>query len=595
MIRVRKQIHFDRVGLLMVVFFVIGAAIVARLFYLQIIKGKLWQVAAEEQHKIEQVLLQRRGEIFMTNYRDDSLLPAVINRRLSLVYAVPNEISNPKMTAEILADILKDSQGECAVMLLQGSAEELIAKCEEKKKFAEEVYEKTKKKNDPYEPLMHNVSEELVSKIKDSNLEGIYFEDEWVRFYPESESLAQVTGFLGYAGDRRVGQYGIEGYFEDDLAGEAGKLLGDKDLFGRLIPVASSELVQARDGANIVLTIDKAIQNKAYEIIKEAVAAYGAESGSILVMDPQSGEIRAMAGYPSFDPNRYNEVDNIKVYRNLNTSEAYEPGSVFKIITMAAGLDTMAVEPDTTYEDTGSVMIGEEVIRNAANKVYGMVNMTGVLENSINCGAVYVALKTGHEKFGDYVKKFGFGQVTDIELTGESVGDISSLKKKGDIYAATAAFGQGITVTPLQLAQAFSTIVNNGKTVKPHIIDYAKSEIEEKINDSQQVISEKTAQVLKAMMVSVVENGHSKGAQIAGYHIGGKTGTAEIAGQGGYTSENNHTFAGFGPLENTKFVIVVKLIKPKSGKFAESTAVPTFTKMASFLLQYYQLPPEYTP
>lgn len=583
----------------MVVFFVISAVIVARLFYLQIIKGKLWQVAADEQHKIEQVLLQRRGEIFMIDQRDGSLLPAVINRSLSLVYAVPNEISNPKMAAEILADILKDSQGECGEILPQGAAHDLIAKCEERKKFAEEVYEKAKKKNDPYEPLMHNVSEELVNKIKDRNLEGVYFEDEWARFYPASESLAQVTGFLGYAGDRRVGQYGIEDYFEDDLAGEAGKLLGDKDLFGRLIPVASSELVQARDGANIVLTIDQAVQNKAYEIIKEAVGAYHAESGSILVMDPQSGEIRAMAGYPSFDPNKYNEVDNIKVYQNLNISESYEPGSVFKIITMAAGLDTHAVEPDTTYEDKGSAVIGQEVIRNAGNKVYGMVNMVGVLENSINCGAVYVALETGQEKFRDYVKKFGFGQATNIELSGESTGDISSLEKKGDIYTATAAFGQGITVTPLQLAQAFSTIINNGQAVKPRIIDYNKSEIEEykntKINDSQQVISAKTAQVLKAMMVSVVENGHSKGAHIAGYHIGGKTGTAEIAGQGGYTSENNHTFAGFGPLENTKFVIIVKLAKPKLGKFAESTAVPTFTKMASFLLQYYQLPPEYTP
>ena len=579
----------------MVVFFVIAAVIVARLFYLQIIKGKLWQVAADEQHKIEQVLLQRRGEIFMVDHLDGSLLPAVINRSLSLIYAVPNEISNPKMTAEILADILKDGQGECREMLPQGAARELIAKCEDRKKFVEEAYEKAKKKNDPYEPLMHNVSEELVNKIKDRNLEGIYFEDEWVRFYPESESLAQVTGFLGYAGDSRVGQYGIEGYFEDDLAGEAGKLLGDKDLFGRLIPVASSELVKARDGANIVLTIDKVIQNKAYEIIKKAVVAYEAESGSILVMDPQSGEIRAMAGYPSFDPNKYNEVDDIKVYQNLNISEAYEPGSVFKIITMAAGLDSQAVEPDTTYEDTGSVVIGQEVIRNASNKVYGIVNMTGVLENSINCGAVYVALETGHEKFRDYVKKFAFGQVTNIELAGESTGDISSLENKGDIYTATAAFGQGITVTPLQLAQAFSTIVNNGKAVKPRIINYGKSEIGEKINDSQQVISEKTAQVLKAMMVSVVENGHSKGAQIAGYHIGGKTGTAEIAGHGGYTSENNHTFAGFGPLENTKFVIIVKLTKPKLGQFAESTAVPAFTKIASFLLQYYQIAPEYTP
>lgn len=586
--RTGKSFILDRTGLLLVVFFIVGILIAARLFYLQIFKGKYFEGAAENQHRIEQVLLQRRGEIFMQDGSGDgNLAPVVINRRLSLVYAVPNEIKNPRMTAKILADILKDSRGECKELLPAGSREDLLKRCEERRLLEEEIYGKAKKENDPYEPIMHKVSEDLVNKIKEHNMQGIYFKDEWVRFYPQGEPLAQVSGFLGYKGDIRVGQYGIEGYWDKDLAGEAGKLLGDKDLFGRIIPVSPAKLIEARDGVNIVLTVDKLIQNKAYEIIKEAVGDYGAESGSILVMEPSTGKIKAMAAFPSFNPNKYNQVEDIKVFKNLNITGAYEPGSIFKVITMAAGLDSGAVGPETTYEDKGFVTIGEHVIHNADNKTYGTITMTKVLENSVNSGAIHVVMETGKKIFRDYVVKFGFGKPTGIKLEGESRGDISSLDKPGDIYAATASYGQGITVTPIQMAKALATVVNNGCLVQPKIVEPVEQ------NDCERVISEKTAQVLKAMMVSVVKNGHGSKAQVPGYYIGGKTGTAEIADSGGYSNKNNHSFIGFGPLDNTKFVIVVRLSKPKWGRFSAVTAAPTFQKMAAFLLQYYQIAPEY--
>lgn len=595
MVEARETTGLDRRGLLVVVFFIIGLIVAARLFHLQILKAGYFDTLAEDQHRIEQVLLQSRGEIYMHDFKGQDLVPLGLNRNLSLVYGVPSQITNPRMTAKLLSGILVDENGECKELLGEGAAEELILKCQGRKRLEDEIYNKVRKENDPYEPIYHEVDEDKVNQIKALNLEGIYFEDEWVRFYPEAERTAQVGGFLGFKGDRRAGQYGVEGYWEEDLAGEAGKLLGDKDLFGRIIPVAEQELVEARDGENIILTLNKIIQNKAYEIIKEAVEGYGAEDGSMIVMDPMSGDIKAMVGYPSFDPNNYSQVEDIKVYKNLNITQAYEPGSIFKIVTMAAGLDSGAVEPDTTYVDKGYVILGEHKIRNADNEEFGEVTMTEVLENSINSGAIHVVLATGKKIFRKYVQEFGFGEIKGIGLDSEAPGDISSLDKRGDIYTVTASYGQGITVTPIQMASAMATIVNNGRLVRPRIIEKIGEKEYVASGGGRRVISEESAHVLKAMLVSVVKNGHGSQAQVPGYYIGGKTGTAEIAAEGGgYSDENIHSFVGFGPLEKSKFVIMVKLSKPKWGRFSAVTAAPTFQKMSAFLLQYYQVAPEYT-
>jgi len=590
----KKSIFFYRRQSVLVVFFILMALLISgRLFYLQVFKGNYYEVVASDQHRIEQVLLQRRGEVFTHNSLGDELMPLIVNKKLSLVYAVPSEIINPRQTAQKLATIFEDINGECQELLPAEASEELINKCQLRKELEDDIYNKVSKENDPYEPIRNKVDEATVNLIRASNVVGIYFEDEWVRYYSEKERAAQISGFLGYNRDGQVGQYGVEGYFDEELTGEAGKILGDKDLFGRIIPVGETELTQAQDGENIVLTLDKTVQDKAYEIIKQAVEDYGAENGSIIVMEPQSGKIKAMVGYPSFDPNNYNEVENIEVYKNFNISEPYEPGSIFKIITMAIGLDSGAVEVDDKYFDEGFVQVGKYKINNADNEKYGEVSMVEILENSINSGAVHIAFETGKDTFNNYIEKFGFNEKNNIGLVGEILGNFSSLDKRGDIYLATASYGQGITATPLQMAAAMSTIVNNGKLVKPLIIEKIGEQTFAQETVAVQVISPKTADIVKAMMVSVVKNGHGGQAGVDGYYIGGKTGTAEIASViGGYSNENNHSFIGFGPLDNTKFVVMVKLANPKWGRFSAVTAAPTFAKMASFLLQYYKIAPE---
>lgn len=593
-----RTILFDRTGLLLVVFFVLAALIVARLFYLQIIKHAYFELIASGQYKIDKEILQSRGEIFMHDFKEQTLTPVVINQNVYLLYAVPSQIVDAQTTAKTLVDILEDPHAQCRQLLDEQAPEELIQQCEYRKALEEEIYNKLRKVNDPYEPLKHHVGETTANQIKALNLAGIYFEDEWIRFYPTTETTAHVSGFLGFQANRRTGQYGIEGYFEKELAGEKGQLLYNKDLYGQVIPVADQEIVEAKDGDNIILTLDKVIQNKAYEIIKQAVEDYGAEDGSLFVMDPQSGKIKAMVNYPSFDPNNYNQVEDIDIFRNLNISQAYEPGSIFKIVTMAAGIDSGAIQPNDIYEDKGYVQLGEHRIRNADNEKFGEITMTEVLENSVNCGAVWAVFEIGKETFRNYVYNFGFGSKTNIELSGETLGDISSLNKRGDIYIATASYGQGITITPIQMATAVSVIVNNGKLIQPRIVDYIEKDdgeiIQAQSSQAKEIIAPKSAAILKAMMVSVVKNGHGSKAQVPGYYIGGKTGTAEIAAEaGGYSDETIHSFVGFGPLEDTKFMIIVKLTKPQWGRFSAVTAAPTFQKMASFLLQYYQVAPEY--
>ena len=307
-----------------------------------------------------------------------------------------------------------------------------------------------------------------------------------------------------------------------------------------------------------------------------------------------------MCGVPDFDPNNYSQVESINQFNNSVIFDSYEPGSVFKPVTMAAAIDVGAVTPATHFTDVGSVLVDgwPKPLGNAEGKVYGDVDMTKVLEDSINTGMVFAMRAMGQQTFIDYVKKFGFGKKTNIELETEASANISSLDKSSEIYSATATFGQGITVTPIQIAMAYSAIANGGMLKKPQIVDeirYADGTIEKREpQDVGQVIDEKTSRMLGAMLVSVIEHGHGKRAGVPGYYIAGKTGTAQVARTDGIGYSNDYTigsFAGFGPVEDPKFAMVVRIDNPRDVVWAESTAAPLFGEMAQFLLQYFEIPP----
>ncbi len=315
-------------------------------------------------------------------------------------------------------------------------------------------------------------------------------------------------------------------------------------------------------------------------------------------MNPKTGMVITMANYPNFDPNQYGKTQ-IKVFVNSAIGPVYEPGSVFKPITMAIALDQGVVTPMSTYQDKGFVKIGGYTIDNADKKIFGEQTMTQVLEKSINTGIIYVERLLKKDTIKTYLNKFGFGHKTGIDLPSEGTGDISRLETGREIYFATAAFGQGITVTPIQLVRAFSAIANDGILPKPKVVESIEKDgkIQDSISEKdviqeQNIISPNTANRLTAMLVSVTENGTGKRAKIPGYWIATKTGTAQIPDKGGYGEDTIHTIVGFGPAYDAQFVILIKLTRPQGVRFAAVSVAPLFRDIAEYLLNYWEISPE---
>ncbi|MEK7211779.1 MAG: penicillin-binding protein 2, partial [Patescibacteria group bacterium] len=408
----------------------------------------------------------------------------------------------------------------------------------------------------------------------------------------------ELTGFLGFDGERRVGSYGLEGYFEKELSGRAGFIEATKDAFGALIPTATKMFSGAKDGDDIVLAIDRNIESFVCDAVARARQKFDAESALAIVMNPRNGEIWALCNAPDFNPNEYGKVKDMRLFSQPAIVDAYEPGSVFKPITMAIGLEEEKISPDSTYLDEGALKISGFTIKNSDGKKNGLQTMTQVLEKSLNTGAVYVVRKIGGEKFLSYIKNLGFGEAAGIELSGEAAGDISQLKERDEIYSATASFGQGITVTPMQMAAAFSALANGGFLVKPHLVkeiryaDGAKKQSESR--PLRQVFSTRTSKLISAMLVSVVKNGHGKAAGIPGYLVGGKTGTAQIPrkdGRGYEEGAHIGTFIGYAPADNPQFLILTRFTRPSNVEWAESSAAPVFGEIARFLVNYLEIPP----
>ncbi|MDP2737016.1 MAG: penicillin-binding protein 2 [bacterium] len=435
---------------------------------------------------------------------------------------------------------------------------------------------------------------------KELEIDGIGFAESSFRFYPEGNIGSNILGFVGYVGDKQQGRYGLEEFFEQELAGSPGSIKIERDAKGYPIIINDREYNKADDGSDLILTINRSIQFMACQKLNEAVAKHGADGGSVIILEPETGAVLAMCSSPDYDGNNYQEAKDIKVFTNPAIFSQYEPGSIFKVITMAMAIDQEKVTPQTTYDDTGQVIISKYKIENSDRKANGVQTMAEVLEKSLNTGAIFAMRSIGPDLFSEYVKKFGFGEKTGIELNGESKGDIKNLIKKpvGELYAATASFGQGLAATPIQIAAAFLTLANNGIMMKPYIVkEIIKpdgSKIETKPETVGQIISEKTAAILGGMMVNVVEKGHGKLAGVKGYYVAGKTGTAQVPAKDGGYQAGAHigSFAGFAPADNPKFVMLVRIDQPRDVEWAESSAAPLFGELAEYMLNYWQVPKE---
>ena len=541
-----------------------------RLFVLQVVSHDYYLALASAQHERSQELNPVRGRILLNDRFSQEPYLVATNENRPRITADPQQISEEGFTAQKLSEILE--------------IDERV------------TLDKLKDKDRKYVVIAGAASREKAEEITKAHLPGIFLEDQSYRQYPENFLAAQVLGFMGFSEDRRMGVYGIERSFQEVLAGKPGLLAGARDLRGNWITTGSRDFEPAIDGRDIILTLDRAVQYKVEEVLAKTVQQFGAKRGSVVVLDPKTGAVLAMANFPTFNLNEFNNVEDIDIFNNHSVQTAYEPGSVMKPVTFAAALNEEAITPETEFEDPGFVDLENFTIKNANSKIFGKVNMTQVLNESINTGLVFVEQQVGHEKFREYMENFGFGSTTGIELPLEGGGNIKNLYRGGDLYPATISYGQGMTATPIQIVAAYAAIANGGKLYKPYIVDKITSSIgEEKTNPKLQaeVISQKAATTLGAMMVSVVEQGHGSRAGVPGYFIAGKTGTAQVPyeNRAGYDPDRTiGTFAGFGPISDPVFAMVVKIEEPQGVQFAESTAAPAFGEIAKFILQYYQVP-----
>lgn len=561
-----------RTNLIFIFIILFSAALIGRLIYIQIINHDYWRALAQGQQKIFEPFLGDRGEIFLQDSNSsENLRPLAINKSEKFCYVSPKEIENKQETAENLSKILNLSE------------EELLAKF--------------KNEENLFVPLKHRLTEEELQNLTELNLPGVYLREEEVREYPQQYLASHLVGFLGGKG---IGQYGVEGYYDAALQGKEGFIEGEKGPVGYLI--FGSENSQNSKGSDLILTIDYNVQYLSEILLKEAQENLNIEGGQIIVMDPNSGKIIALANFPNFNPNQYSEEADFEIFQNGAVQKIFEPGSIFKPITMAAALEEQKITPYTTYVDQGFVKIGGYTIYNYDEVIWGEQTMTQVLENSINTGAIFVERQLGHNLFLKYVEKFGTFELTRIDLQGEVSSQNEELKKGYEVNFATASFGQGIEMTPIQIIRAIGCIANGGKLVKPYIVEKiitdgkiveVQSEI---LNDS--VISQRTASQLTAMLVSSVENGYAKRAKIPGYYIAGKTGTSQIPfssleiNKSGYSDKTWQAFIGWLPAFNPEFLILVKLDNPQAKAAGYSTTLIARDLM-KYIIDYYQIPPDY--
>lgn len=561
-----------------ILFFVLGLFLIARLFQRQVLMYDQYSALAQKQYytKIDQPA--KRGDILI-NDRDSSDLiddqregtfSVATDLELFNILIVPRHVDNKEETAEKLASVLGTDK--------------------------KSILEKINVDKWYIPPIEKKVPKDKADQIKDLNLKGVYLEGQYFRFYPENNFLSHVLGFVDYNGD---GKYGVEEYYDGILKGEGGTLKGIKDNLGRVIKVEESE--PGSDGSSIVLTVDRSIQYMAEKKLKEGIERYGAEGGSIIIADPQTGGILAMASSPNYNPNKFNEVatEDQDIFLNPVVSLNWEPGSIFKPFIVSAAISNKLVEPDTKPEEPfgNFVKVDGYKIHNALDKPYGYETVTQILENSDNVGMVWLADKLGNEKMGDFIRKMGLGSKTNIDLTGEASGQLSDHKKWRNINRATISFGQGISTTPIQIVQGYCTIANKGKKIGLHVLDRV---LEKGSNDKPyqqeqpvEIMSEQDAEKVIQMLISVVENGHGKKAAVSGYKVAGKTGTAQIPKSDGGYEEGQHigSFAGFAPADDPRFVMLVKFDKPSNVKWAEESAAPIFGEIADWLLNsYFKVP-----
>ncbi len=539
MSRPKRDLSTKRLNIIILIVIGAGTLIAFRIFFLQIIKYKTYREAAYRQQNSANAFKQERGKIYFKK-KDGSQITAATTETGYILYLNTKKLENSEDALKRISEITEVDT-------------ELFQKISEKK-------------DDPYEILKNRLSIEEGEKIKALKLPGVEVASEKWRFYPNGSLGSHVLGFVPTISGKIDGEYGAEKQFNAKLRNE--------------------NLFLAND---INLTIEPLLQELAESELKKIVTKWKAKSAGMIIVEPENGKIRAMAAIPNFDPNNYQKEKKLEIFLNPFVEKIFEMGSVFKPLTIVSAIDTGAITPETTYIDKGEIKIGIATIKNFDGKARGKVDMLHVLEESLNTGAVFAMQKLGGENLKDYFYKFGLGEKLGIELPGELRGNLSNLNSGREIEFATASFGQGIAVTPLELTMALGTLANKGKLMRPLILDSSSPEV------IRTAVKPESAETVTKMLVTVVDKALAGGkAKMDGYSIAAKTGTAQIPKKdgGGYGDEYLHTFFGYFPAYEPRFLIFIFLEQPHGVKYASQSLTDTFSNTVKFLINYYIIPPD---
>lgn len=574
----------NRIRFVRATFFLATLGVIARLFYWQVLSGNKLQAVAEIQRNSTVEIPSSRGRILASDG-----FPLVTNQPSYLLFAYLPAVNQPKtQISDLLSPIVAPTPEELRATPSAELREQLV----EDTKL--EVLEKLNATKVAWVPLKRQIDQTKKEQIEALEINGLGFESGQIRLYPEASMAAKLTGFVGVnATGGQKGYFGLEGFYDLELKGKSGFIKQEKDASGRPIVVGDYAGNGARDGRDLKTSIDRGIQLLVEKKLRLALEKYGAKSGEVTIMNPKTGEIMALASLPGFEQANYKDFDS-NLYRISSIADEYEPGSTFKAVVMAMALEEGVVTPETVCDDTcdGPVTIGKFTINTALKEYHSGQTMTTTLEKSDNTGMVFAAFRLGKEKFADYLHRFGFDQPTGIDLEQEVVPTYR--KTWGDIDLATGSFGQGLTVTSMHMLQAISAFANGGVMMKPHVVNEVIGTTTQKIEPKKvkQIVSEKTAREITQMMTNAASNGLGKWMQPKGYKVAGKTGTAQVPIAGHYdTSTTIHSYVGFGPSDDPRFAMIVKLQEPTSSPWASTTAAPFWMDIAKDLFVHFSIPP----
>lgn len=562
-----------RIRIIMYLALLLALIVIFRAFYIQVIKHNYYISLANKQYISTMPAAFDRGTVFLSHHHGDPVPAAQLITEYRIAID-PTILIDKEAVYNILSSYITLDK--------------------------EEFFTKANKINDPYEEIAKNIGEDTVALIRAKKIKGVSFVKDSKRAYPQDDIGAKVFGFVGNNGVRVGGQYGVEKYYDDVLSRDS---LGHTiNFFAELFTDVEKTVIsnQNQEEGDIVLTIDVEVQRALHSALVETKKQWNSETIGGIIMDPQTGAIIAMDSLPSYDPNKYGEVEDPSLFGNQLISGVYEMGSIIKPITIASALDAGVITEDTTYNDTGFRMLNGFKVKNFDSKPRGPnTSIQTILDKSLNVGIVFVVEKLGSKKLAEYFKNFGIGEDTGIDLPGEATGLTKNLDSNILVDSATSGFGQGIAITPIQTVRALAVLGNGGILINPHVVDtiiYKNGDTKKVVaNIGTQVITKETSEKISRMLVHIVDTALANGARkMDHYSIAAKTGTAQMVKPGGgyYDDRYLHSFVGYFPAYDAKYVIFLFHTYPKGAEFASATLTEPFFKMVKFLISYYEVPPD---